>query len=83
MMCVRPWLIWLVIPSPSKRTKPSLPMPLPSHGKATIYSALYFLPILALLHALLAGLICKEIEMLKIHFIHFLYLNLQIIHFLM
>jgi JNK1/MAPK8-associated membrane protein len=63
MMFVRPWLIWLVIPSPSKRTKPSLPMPLPSHGKATIYSALYFLPILALLHALLAGLICKEIEM--------------------
>ncbi|XP_059476762.1 JNK1/MAPK8-associated membrane protein isoform X2 [Neocloeon triangulifer] len=57
MMSIRPFLVWFVIPSPSKRSKPTLPLPLPSHGKATIYSALYFLPILALLHALLAGLI--------------------------
>ncbi|XP_065338699.1 JNK1/MAPK8-associated membrane protein isoform X2 [Cloeon dipterum] len=57
MMTIRPFLIWLVIPSPSKRSKPTIPLPLPSHGKATVYSALYFLPILALLHALLAGLI--------------------------
>jgi hypothetical protein len=49
-------------------------MPLPSHGKATIYSALYFLPILALLHALLAGLICMEIEMVKNSFLILFYI---------
>ena len=32
---------------------------LPKKGKLSIYAALYFFPILALLHAIGSGLICK------------------------
>lgn len=34
---------------------------LPKQGKYSIYAALYFFPILALLHAVGGGLICKYI----------------------
>jgi hypothetical protein len=61
LLLVRPWLVRLVISVPgSHPLQPwSTPPPLPRHGKATIYAALYFLPVLALIHAVLAGLICK------------------------
>lgn len=36
---------------------------LPKQGRLSIYAALYFYPILALLHAVGAGLICTHLEL--------------------
>lgn len=44
MMLVRPWLNKVYMKS----------------GKTAVYCALYFLPILALLHTVAGGLICKQ-----------------------
>ncbi|RZF37763.1 hypothetical protein LSTR_LSTR016201 [Laodelphax striatellus] len=44
MMLIRPWLAKYFVPK---------------GGKVTIYAALYLYPILALLHSVFGGLICK------------------------
>lgn len=44
MLIIRPWLAHFF---------------LPKIGKVTIYAALYFFPVLALLQAVFGGLICK------------------------
>jgi hypothetical protein len=44
MLLVRPWLAQHF---------------LPKHGKMSIYAALYFFPILALIQAVFGGLICE------------------------
>ncbi|KAF4521882.1 hypothetical protein B566_EDAN008400 [Ephemera danica] len=59
LLLVRPWLVRLVTSPPGANSQQpwNNPHPLPRHGKATIYAALYFLPVLALIHALFAGLV--------------------------
>jgi hypothetical protein len=58
LLLVRPWLVHLItFPSGTSSQPWNVQHPLPCHRKATIYAALYFLPVLALIHALFAGLI--------------------------
>lgn len=52
MMLIRPWLNSIYM----------------KNGKSAVYSALYFLPILALLHTVAGGLICKFVATLNNNF---------------
>lgn len=51
MLLIRPWLVHFF---------------LPKTGGATVYAALYFFPVLAVLHAIFGGLICKFIIFLPL-----------------
>lgn len=45
MLVIRPWICQKF---------------LPRQGKQAIYAAMYFIPILILIHAIIGGLICKK-----------------------